>query len=747
MSLRPTGHERSCAMRSLSSISVVGLIVLTPMGFESVKAASGSGPAERRAATTSRNSKPVPVGRRKQLLVDDFVIAKKQNVTRKLGTVTKANGGKPIITDGVFYGSVLHNQGRFRMWYRKRGGGGYNYAESADGLNFKRGPDIKGINFAGDYTMSVSLDQHETDPAHRFKAAYDGPGMRAALAHSGDGIHWTPYNNGRPVTKRAADTCNQIFWDPHARLYRLFTRTDFGAAGGKGEIRGARSMTNTDVKTDIGLPKGTWIHVASVLKDDRVTMYLNGVAQTSYVGDNGKGKGQLKVAGTNVDFVDANTSFSGFGGEGRVRNDPWYFYNGLADDVAVWNVPLTSKQIAALAAGAATPTTLAGGKRPVSYWDFNDGKKVTDRVGNNHGVAIVGAGFSDDTPAVGGAHSLDLTNGKDYVSLPSTDYGITDEFTISAWLKVADSNSRGFFAIKRDCTGAGGDRSGICFGPGFAGDLYTGVISSRGNTRADRTNSGNTYHDIFTVPAGWKTVREWTFNREGPLEHRRRQIYSCNDWIYEGIHFGILSVYEWPGDHSEGAVDYHKRHERDVMNFYIGTSRDADNWDLDWVYAKQPLVPRGPDGAFDKDLIIPGSTIVTHDDRHWLYYGGANERHNAPFKHAIGVATLPLDRFICLEAKDTPGEVLTKPFRLSGNTLQVNVDARAGRVRVEVLDENSRPIPGFSGDDAVEYQAVDELRFKPAWKGQKDLSPLSGQVVRLRFCLHNARLFAFQLRK
>ena len=204
---------------------------------------------------------------------------------------------------------------------------------------------------------SVSLDQHETDPSHRFKAAYDGPGMRAALAHSGDGIHWTPYNNGQPVTKRAADTCNQIFWDPHARLYRLFTRTDFGAAGGTGEIRGARSMTNTDVKADIGLPKGTWIHVASVLKDDRVTMYLNGVAQTSYVGDNGKGKGRLKVAGTNVDFVDANTSFSGFGGEGRVRNDPWYFYNGLADDVAVWNVPLTSKQIAALATGAATPTT------------------------------------------------------------------------------------------------------------------------------------------------------------------------------------------------------------------------------------------------------------------------------------------------------------------------------------------------------------------------------------------------------
>ena len=45
-------------MRSLSSISVVVLIVLTPMGFESVKAASGSGPAERRAADPRGEWKP-----------------------------------------------------------------------------------------------------------------------------------------------------------------------------------------------------------------------------------------------------------------------------------------------------------------------------------------------------------------------------------------------------------------------------------------------------------------------------------------------------------------------------------------------------------------------------------------------------------------------------------------------------------------------------------------------------------------
>ena len=54
-------------------------------------------------------------------------------------------------------------------------------------------------------------------------------------------------------------------------------------------------------------------------------------------------------------------------------------------------------------------------------------------------------------------------------------------------------------------------------------------------------------------------------------------------------------------------------------------------------------------------------------------------------------------------------------------------------------------VPGFSGQDAWEYQAVDDLRLKPVWKSHKDLSPLRGKVVRIQFRLRNARLYAFQI--
>src|SRR6185436_15044891 len=114
---------------------------------------------------------------------------------------------------------------------------------------FVKRADVSGINFAGDYTLAVEPDGH-TKEAPRFIAGYDAPGMAAGIATSSDGIHWTPLNAGNPVTGRAADTYNQVLWDSKAKTYRLFTRTDFGAAGGKTELRGTRSMRNPDILAD-----------------------------------------------------------------------------------------------------------------------------------------------------------------------------------------------------------------------------------------------------------------------------------------------------------------------------------------------------------------------------------------------------------------------------------------------------------------------------------------------------------------
>ena len=94
-----------------------------------------------------------------------------------------------------------------------------------------------------------------------------------------------------------------------------------------------------------------------------------------------------------------------------------------------------------------------------------------------------------------------------------------------------------------------------------------------------------------------------------------------------------------------------------------------------------------------------------------------------------------------LEAKDEPGTVVTKPFKLEGDKLQVNV--KGGETLVEVLDKKGEPIPGFSAKEAVKYKRVDELRLTPTWNNR--LSTLKGSVIRLRFHLRNARLCSFQI--
>ena len=51
-------------------------------------------------------TEPLVIGTHKQLLVDDLVIDQMTEITRELGQVTKANNGKPVFTDGRFYGTV-----------------------------------------------------------------------------------------------------------------------------------------------------------------------------------------------------------------------------------------------------------------------------------------------------------------------------------------------------------------------------------------------------------------------------------------------------------------------------------------------------------------------------------------------------------------------------------------------------------------------------------------------------------------
>lgn len=267
-------------------------------------------------------------------------------------------------------------------------------------------------------------------------------------------------------------------------------------------------------------------------------------------------------------------------------------------------------------------------------------------------------------------------------------------------------------------------------------------------------------NDLINYPTNWKTMVN--INVDDPEEKRtkagvpQRQMESMCLWVYENIYFALMHVLT-AGDLTgfEGLreiADADKRPETDVIDYYIGTSRNGIDFDKTWLYARTPFIVRGADYHFDKGMLQPSSEIITRNDEHLIYYTGQYNQHHTPENNKkesgkIGLAKLPLDRFICHRAGDTTGTITTKPFSLRGDILEVNVDAGSGWLQVELLDEMGLGIPGFSGLGAKKYEAIDELRLRTEWQKGRSLNDLQGKTIKLRFKINNAKLYAFKFKQ
>lgn len=270
--------------------------------------------------------------------------------------------------------------------------------------------------------------------------------------------------------------------------------------------------------------------------------------------------------------------------------------------------------------------------------------------------------------------------------------------------------------------------------------------SGIGELRGVRIMEHSKENDLMNHPAAWKTLITFLLNDpdESAIPGTKTPVYQIHTfpiWYYEGLWFGLTDILAATNKHLEdGTQDYHTRHDRGVWEFYMAPSRDGVNYDFAAAaYPRKALIPRGPAGSYDKDCVRPPSNIVTHNDEHWIYYLATNERWGCHRWDArLALAKLRLDGFFFLEAKDKMGTVVTKPFKLKGDKLEVNVDAKDGWMQVELLDEAGREIPGFSGRS----EGVDELRLTSQWKAG-NLSSLKGRTVKLRFTLQSAKLYAF----
>ena len=165
----------------------------------------------------------------------------------------------------------------------------------------------------------------------------------------------------------------------------------------------------------------------------------------------------------------------------------------------------------------------------------------------------------------------------------------------------------------------------------------------------------------------------------------------------------------------------------------FATSRDGLHFDR---MVKDAFIPPGLDpAAWGNRANYAAYHIIPTSPDEISIYATAGRRY-----------TLRTDGFVSIHAPLDGGEILTKPILFTGSKLVLNfATSAAGRIRVEVQDENGQPILGFALADAKPLIG-DAIERAAAWTGGNNIGAVAGRPVKLRFEMSDADLFSIRFR-
>lgn len=161
-----------------------------------------------------------------------------------------------------------------------------------------------------------------------------------------------------------------------------------------------------------------------------------------------------------------------------------------------------------------------------------------------------------------------------------------------------------------------------------------------------------------------------------------------------------------------------------LVETQLAVSRDT----MSWIRYRQPFLPRGEAGAWDWGMVY-GSAPIRHGDQLLFAYNACNLTHSgrsarlfeAPFLsppiRGKGLAVLRPDGYVSVEAQTfAPGVLTTHRFRQeSGGAIGVNVDAAAGELRYELVQDTGDPVPGYGVADCDPIRC-DTLAGQLSWR-------------------------------
>jgi hypothetical protein len=222
---------------------------------------------------------------------------------------------------------------------------------------------------------------------------------------------------------------------------------------------------------------------------------------------------------------------------------------------------------------------------------------------------------------------------------------------------------------------------------------------------------------------------------------QRTEFYAMAGFPYGSQYLGMLMVFriteiienQAPGQSKyEGPIHVELVHSRDGMSWSRSSPRS-------------PIIDNGP-YAYDAGAIMDTANLpVIVDDEVWMYYTALTTTHGGqlPAKRpSIGLARWRLDGFVSRDTPETGGEILTTPLVLPNGQLTVNVDAPSGRLRVEILGHDGRPIPGYSLEESIPFTG-DSTSAVMRWR-ERPMVP-AGVPVRLRFVSEQASFYSYRI--
>jgi hypothetical protein len=286
-----------------------------------------------------------------------------------------------------------------------------------------------------------------------------------------------------------------------------------------------------------------------------------------------------------------------------------------------------------------------------------------------------------------------------------------------------------------------GDNTSLFYNPFRKKWVYSVRNGFYGRARAYRE------HDDLVRGAQWTKdeLVQWAWADDldlpDPQVGDRTQLYNLDAVAYESLMLGVAAIHRGP----ENDVCT-KLKQPKLTDLTLAYSRDGFHWHRPDREAFLASTRRA--GDWDRAYLHSVATIcAVVGDRLYFYYGGWSGKSpvlggDIYADGATGVAFLRRDGFASMDAGAQPGTLTTRPLTFRGRYPFVNVDARAGTLRAEILDQAGRPLAPFTLENCQPVK-VDRTRQPLQWRGAADLSRVAGQPVRFRFQLTNGRLYAF----